>query len=46
MFEEGITIMANLGTEGFKKGTKEIEKAVKTMSTSVNRMSKQMTNGM
>ena len=46
MFEEGITIMANLGTEGFKKGTKEIESAVKKMSASVNRMSRQMTNGM
>ena len=44
MFEEGLTIMANLGTEGFKKGTKEIEKAVKTLSNSVRRFSTQMTS--
>ena len=43
MFEEGITIMANLGTEGFKKGTKEIERAVKSLSNSAKKFSMQMT---
>ena len=46
MFEEGLTIMANLGTDGFKKGTKEIESAIKKLSSSVTRMGKQMTGSM
>ena len=35
--------MANLGTEGFKKGTKEIERAVKSLSNSAKKFSMQMT---
>ena len=44
MFEEGLTIAANLATDGFKKGTKEIERAVKTLSNSVKRFGTQMTS--
>jgi len=44
VFEEGLTIAANLATDGFKKGTKEIEKAVKTLSNSVKRFGTQMTS--
>jgi len=44
VFEEGLTIMANLGTEGFKKGTKEIESAVKKLAASAKRFGTQMTS--
>lgn len=35
--------MANLGTEGFKKGTKEIERAVKSLSSTAKRFGSTMT---
>lgn len=43
MFEEGITIMTNLGTEGFKKGSTEIDHAVKSLSNSAKKFSMKMT---
>ena len=36
--------MANLGTDGFKKGTKEIERAVKSLSSTAKRFGSTMTS--